>query len=364
MCPGVSPRAHAPAGEGELAAINKRKLLESAQKNLQKGALDKALKDYQALLEADPRDANVRLKVGDLQLKRGQNDDAIAAYLKVADQFMRGGFDAKAVALYKQVTKIDPKRIDVQIPLADLYQRLGLTTDAMAALQTVAEAYQRDGRRREALELLRRMAGLDPTNTTSRLKVAELLQGEGLGEEALVEFEEAAAELGRQGDWETRANVLTRILEVAPNRIEALDALVTLWLEQSQPRRAEPFARLLYELDSERAESCESLASITAALGDEAGAIDLYRRAADAWILRGQDDRARAILQRHVPAEPFDLGAAGGACDGRGAVPGVLRRRGHRRRAARDGRRVPLRRRRRGRRAGAAAARGVGNTAR
>ena len=240
MCPGVSPRAHAPAGEGELAAINKRKLLESAQKNLQKGALDKALKDYQALLEADPRDANVRLKVGDLQLKRGQNDDAIAAYLKVADQFMRDGFDAKAVALYKQVTKIDPKRIDVYIPLADLYQRLGLTTDAMAALQTAAEAYQRDGRRREALELLRRMASLDPTNTTSRLKVAELLQGEGLGDEALVEFEEAAAELDRQGDWEARANVLTRILEVAPNRIEALDALVTLWLEQNQPRRAEP----------------------------------------------------------------------------------------------------------------------------
>lgn len=321
MCPGVSPRAHAPAGEGELAAINKRKLLESAQKNLQKGALDKALKDYQALLEADPRDANVRLKVGDLQLKRGQNDDAIAAYLKVADQFMRGGFDAKAVALYKQVTKIDPKRIDVQIPLADLYQRLGLTTDAMAALQTVAEAYQRDGRRREALELLRRMAGLDPTNTTSRLKVAELLQGEGLGEEALIEFEEAAAELGRQGDWEARANVLTRILEVAPNRIEALDALVTLWLEQSRPRRAEPFARLLYELDSERAESCENLASITAALGDEPGAIDLYRRAADAWIARGQDDRARAILQRHVPSEPFDLGGAADAPSQPGDAP-------------------------------------------
>ena len=38
-----------------MAAINKRKLLESAQKNLQKGAVDKALKDYEALLGADPR---------------------------------------------------------------------------------------------------------------------------------------------------------------------------------------------------------------------------------------------------------------------------------------------------------------------
>ncbi len=163
-----------------MAAINKRKLLESAQKNLQKGAVDKALKDYQTLLDADPRDANVRLKVGDLKLRLGKADEAIAAYLKVADQFTRDGFDAKAVAIYKQVSKLDGKRYDVYIPLADLYQRLGLSSEAMVALQTAAEAYQRDGRKREALDLLRRMASLDPTNTTSRLKVAELLLQEGL----------------------------------------------------------------------------------------------------------------------------------------------------------------------------------------
>ncbi|RIK96078.1 MAG: hypothetical protein DCC71_22715 [Proteobacteria bacterium] len=293
-----------------MAAINKRKLLESAQKNLQKGALDKALKDYQELLAADPRDANVRLKVGDLQLRRGQTDDAIAAYLKVADQFMRDGFDAKAVAIYKQVTKIDAKRFDIYIPLADLYQRIGLTSDAMAALQTAAEAYQREGRRHEALDLLRRMAGLDPTNTASRLKVAELLHQEGLADEGLVEFEEAAAELGRQGDWEARANVLDRIADLYPNRLEALEALVTLWCERSSPRRAEPFARRLVALDPDRAESCELLAGILTELGDGPGAIPLYRRAADAWIARGEEDHARAILQRHVPAEPFELGGS------------------------------------------------------
>ena len=65
-------------------SINKRKVLQSAQKHLQKGALDKALKDYQTLLEADPKDVNLRLKVGDLHLRLGKNDDAVTAYLKVA----------------------------------------------------------------------------------------------------------------------------------------------------------------------------------------------------------------------------------------------------------------------------------------
>jgi len=308
-----------------LAAINKRKVLESAQKNLHKGAVDKALKDYQTLLDADPRDANVRLKVGDLKLRLGKADEAIAAYLKVADQFTRDGFDAKAVAIYKQVSKLDGKRYDVFIPLADLYQRLGLTSEAMVALQTAAEAYQREGRKREALDLLRRMASLDPTNTTSRLKVAELLVQEGLAPEALAEFSEAAAELERQGDWEARAGVLQRVLELAPDHLESYDTLINLWLERRQPKRAEGFARKLVELDPERAESHELLARVLTDLGDGDGAIDSFRKAADAWIAHGMEDRARAILQRYIPSEPFDFGGTTDPLLGRGAMGGAAR---------------------------------------
>ena len=78
-------------------AINKRKILQSAQKHLQKGALDKALKDYETLLGADPKDANVRLKVGDIHLKQGKTEEAVASYLKVAERFMKDGFDSKAI---------------------------------------------------------------------------------------------------------------------------------------------------------------------------------------------------------------------------------------------------------------------------
>ena len=288
-----------------MAAINKRKLLESAQRHLQKGAVDKALADYQAVLQADPRDTNVRLKVGDLLQKAGRNDEAIAAYLKVADQFQRDGFDAKAVALYKQVTKIDPKRHDVYVPLADLYQRLGLVSEAMGALQVAAEAYQREGRKREALDLLRRMASLDPGNVTSRLKVAELLKQEGLVEEAVAEFREAAAELDRQGDWEARANVLERIIELRPEAIDELEALARLWLDHDQARRAHGVAQKLVAADPSRPDSLEILAHAYAGLGQEELAIDAFRQCAEAWRMRGEEDKAREIVQRHLPTQDF-----------------------------------------------------------
>ncbi len=288
-----------------MAAINKRKVLESAQRNLQKGALDKALKDYQTILNADPRDTGVRLKCGDLLQRMGRNDDAITAYLKVADQFQRDGFDAKAVALYKQVTKIDDKRHDVYVPLADLYQRLGLLSEAMGALQTAADAFHREGRKREALDLLRRMASLDPANVTSRMKVAELLRQENLTDEALAEFREAAAECERQGDWEARAGALERIVELHPECVEELETLGGIWLDHGQPRRAHQFAQKLVEADPDRPESHELLARVLSALGQEELAIDEFRTCAEAWRLRGEEGKAREIVQRHLPTQDF-----------------------------------------------------------
>jgi tetratricopeptide (TPR) repeat protein len=292
-------------------AINKRKILEAAQKFLQKGSLDKALKEYQTLLQADPRDSNSRLKLGDIHLKLGQKDEAITAYLKVAEQFMKDGFDAKAVALYKQITKIDANRSDVQVPLAELYQRLGLTSEAMAALQTAADAYHREGRKRDALELLRKMAQLDPTNTTSRMKIAELLRQAGLKDEAIVEYEEVAVELGRHDETDSLIQVYERILELDSNRVTALVGLARGLIAKGQADRAESFARRATELKPDSTDGFELLAESYRATGRVTDLEPLYRKLAELHRMHGDEDRAREILQRFVSAEPLQLDDSG-----------------------------------------------------
>jgi tetratricopeptide (TPR) repeat protein len=292
-------------------AINKRKILESAQKHLQKGALDKALKDYETLLEADPKDANVRLKLGDLQLKQGKTDEAIAAYLKVAERFMSDGFDSKAIALYKQVSKIDPKRYDIYLPLSELYQRLGLRSDAMKALQTAADVHYREGDKNQALDLLRKMATLDPSNTTNRLKVAELLRQEGRAKEALAEYEEVAAELDRQGDGEGRVKVLRRILDLAPDRMETEVALGTALVAQRKWSQAGTVAEAMIEAFPAEPDGYELLAEICRQSGREGDLPGVYRRLAEVYKERGDEDHAREIMQRFV-----STGALGSQANG------------------------------------------------
>ena len=284
-------------------AANKRKILEAARKYAQKGAKDRALKEYEQLLRLDPKDAKLRLEIGDAYRRWGQVDEAISAYTKVADQYTKEGFDARAVAVFKQIQNLAPESFDSFEPLAELYQRMGLTAEAIAALQTAADGYHRQGKKREALELLRKMATLDPTNTGSRLKVADLLRQEKLFPEAIDEYDQVAAELQRQGVIEAVGTVLERILELEPNRPATVRLLAQNLLARGIGERAEPYAKRLLDANPEGTENYELLADVYRSQKREDALADIYRRLADLYRRRGDEENARQILQRFVPPD-------------------------------------------------------------
>ena len=288
-------------------AANKRKILETARKLAQKGAKDKALKEYQRLVKLDPKDAKLRLEIGDAYRRWGQVDEAIDTYSKVADQYTKEGFDARAVAVFKQILNLDPSRCESYQPLAELYERMGLTSEAIGAFQMAADGYHKQGRKREALEVLRKMATIDPTNTTSRIKVAELLRQEELHPEAILEYDQVAQELERQGDVESSANVYKRILEIEPDRTETLVQLTRNLLARDAAAQAEPFATHALETADKEPDHYELLADVYRAQSKDEEMAGVYRRLAELYRERGDEDRARDIQQRYVPTADFSV---------------------------------------------------------
>ena len=284
-------------------APKKRKILESARKYAQKGSKDKALKEYQKLLKLDPRDAKLRLEIGDAHRRWGQVDQAIGCYSKVADQYMNEGFDARAVAVFKQILNLDPDRYASYVALADLYQRMGLNSEAIQALQTAADGYHKEGKKREALDLLRKMATLDPTNTTSRIKVGDLLCQEGRVSEGITEYEEAQAELMRQGEVDPACGVLERILEVEPQRVSTMITLAKLVLGRGHGDRAEPLVKKMIECQPDEIAHVEMLVDVYRSLGRDDDLTATYKNLAEMYRQRGDEDKAREIIQRYVPMD-------------------------------------------------------------
>ncbi len=283
-------------------AADKRKILEAARKHAQKGAKDKALKEFGKLLKLDPRDSKVRLEVGDTHRRWGQVKEAIDAYSAVAEQFMNEGFDARAVAVFKQIQNLQPDTFAYHEPLAELYQRMGLAAEAISSLEAAAESYRNAGQKQEALGLLRKMAAIDPTNTTSRIKVADLLQQEGMKQEAIAEYDAVVTELEMQGDSEAAAKLFERILEIEPDRVATVVLYARNLLGSGALQRAEMLAKRALELDRSP-EHYELLADVYRQGHRDDELVALYRELADLYRERGDEERTREILQRYVPLD-------------------------------------------------------------
>ena len=60
-----------------MAPVNKEQLVQSAEKNVARGKLDLAIKEYERVLEESPRDASTLNRIGDLwlRLNKVEGDD-------------------------------------------------------------------------------------------------------------------------------------------------------------------------------------------------------------------------------------------------------------------------------------------------
>src|SRR4030067_2757881 len=122
-------------------AIDKNAVIKEAQKFTAKGQYAKAITEWKKLIREFPNDANIFNTIGDLCLKKEAKAEAVEAYKKDADLLAADGFTSKAIALYKKILNIDPKKIEVHLPLADLNAEKGLTSNALDSHKFVADHY-------------------------------------------------------------------------------------------------------------------------------------------------------------------------------------------------------------------------------
>jgi tetratricopeptide (TPR) repeat protein len=180
---------------------NKEKLLASAQKYLQKGQVARAIKDYQKLVELEPRDVRMRQKLAELYSRDRRTDEALDAYEAVARHYTDNGFYLKAIAVYKQMQKIDPTRVSIYHQLAELNEKQGLVGNAQAEYRSLVAYYEKNGMLPEAINVLQKMKELEPENLNIRVKIAETHASEGFKEKALEEFQEILDLLRQKQDF-------------------------------------------------------------------------------------------------------------------------------------------------------------------
>ncbi|RKG85936.1 cyclic nucleotide-binding protein [Corallococcus sp. CA049B] len=112
--------------------MESRALKHKATEAFGKGRFAKAAELYEDYCQAEPKDHQSRLRMGDAWSKAGQRDRAVSAYQAAAEGFAKEGFLPRAIAASKLILELDPSHQGVQQMLADLYARRGTPATSRA----------------------------------------------------------------------------------------------------------------------------------------------------------------------------------------------------------------------------------------
>ncbi|HYV86700.1 MAG TPA: tetratricopeptide repeat protein [Patescibacteria group bacterium] len=210
-----------------MPAFDRARSLATAEKFVKAGKMAEAVAEYKKLADDNPRDMNVVNKLGDLLVRAGKVPDALKQFLRIADFYARDGFFLKAIAMYKKICKIDPKNLECQQKLAELYQQQGLTTEAKTQFIQVAEALMRQGQGPEAADALRKVLEVDPENHKVRNTLAELLSRSAKPEDAAREYCNVARLAAARGALDETIQLVRKAVKAAPAGTEVASVLLT-----------------------------------------------------------------------------------------------------------------------------------------
>ena len=320
-------------------AVDRTKVLQSAQLLAAKGQYDAAIAEWRKLAGEAPNDGSIHNSIGDLHLKRNAVPEAITAFLQAAAGFRSEGATLKAIATYKKVLKVDPTRYEVYRHLGDLNAERGLLSSAVQDYLTLGKYYLKERKGKEALEVYKKIVSQDPSNLDAQQRVAELCLQENLQDEATKVYLQLGRERSAQGRYDEAKDAYLAVLRIDPKNNEAaqfvesaqkggatpgksaasggqaptasrlsepLDLLAeaTRRMDENQYAGAEAILNQLLTREPGNPQVCQLLARLHLQRGDVQVALGEYRFLAGA-ALRAQDyPLAEALVSEFLTAEP------------------------------------------------------------
>src|ERR1039458_3162638 len=134
----------------------------------------KAIAMYKKICKLQPSLESL-LKLAELYSQQGLFNDARAQYLQVAEEFLKSGQLDNAVRIFQKIVEMDPENSNMRVRLAEVYIRLGKKSDAWQIFSAAAESLRSKGSLSGVEEILQRMLTLDPGNA-----YALLMQGKNM----------------------------------------------------------------------------------------------------------------------------------------------------------------------------------------
>jgi tetratricopeptide (TPR) repeat protein len=290
-------------------AIDRGSAVKKAEDLVREGKIDLAIAEYVRLVEDQPGDVGAANALGDLYAKLGNRPAAVAQFVQIGDTHRESGFVPKAVAFYKKALKVDPASDHALSQLAQIAVEQELYADATLYLNRLIQWRREQNNEAGVAECLVRLGGFPTATVDAKMAAARAAVTHVAADQAARLWIDAADALDRAGRPREAVDVLMQASSLDPDDAALRRRVAEACAATGQIERARAF--LSFETAGDHPDLLLALAEHSLAEGRD----DDARRALERVIAVAPDRRveAEALLAplTIVPTDVFTVNADG-----------------------------------------------------
>ena len=310
-----------------------------AQVYLSDGFNSKAIAIYKKIAKLAPNELAPLERLADLYVQQGVLSEARPLFLQIAEAHLKANHAPKAVEVLHRLLEVEPENLRVQMRLAELYNVMGQKKEAAQTYLSYAQRLYDHGEMDEAQKLADRALEVDPGNSPAVLLRAKILSAGNRAADAIAALtKHPEAESGGEVtnllvDLELRTGQPTQAIEIARRHLAKghanfglLYRIAESLVEGGQAGAGYPLLSELRDPMIEAGEQDRFLKILTATVDRMPGRTeplemladfcrttsDPFRlntalgQLADAYTAAGDMDRAEAVLEEIVDRNKND----------------------------------------------------------
>ena len=310
-----------------------------AQVYLADGFNSKAIAIYKKIAKLAPQELDPLERLADLYVQQGVLSEARPLYLQIAEGHLKGNRAPRAVEVLRRLLEVEPENLRVQMRLAELYNVIGQKGEAAKTYLNYAQRLMERGDLTEVEKLCDRALEVDPTNAAAVTmkaqaygmsgnsgKAVELLKAQPDAEAGGETTSQIINQLLRAEDYPQAMELSRRVFERGNQFYPFPLHVATALLQAAQPADALGLLKEIREAVIEAGEQdklLEALSSVANGLPGEIEPLealvgfcretnnpfrlsDAVSQLAQAYSDAGQFDRAETLLQELLEKKPDD----------------------------------------------------------
>jgi tetratricopeptide (TPR) repeat protein len=185
--------------------------------------------DYRNAVGTSPTDPDDSNTLGDLYVRAGRVEDAIACFSQAANAYKWHGSILKAIAVLKKISRLNPGDPNVSIRLGDLFARQGLIGEARVSYLAAGDNKYISGDAEGAIKAYEKVVAIDASNAALMTMLGGLYAEAGSLRQARAVFVNARKEHLKKGHF--------GLAREAASRARAIELSMGIDSGQADPER-------------------------------------------------------------------------------------------------------------------------------